>query len=195
MMGSFHSAVLANPPWVNIAEPTDGIYLDDYVSVNFDMDLVSALRDKLGSIDTNGCVELNRQVLLALHEPVNVQWVSVTDVAPTLYDAYGEPIPTEAVVLSGVIDVGFLHPSFNQLIASVPSSHAFEYAKFLLLQLFSSLIDQAVDYWRAIAEARRIWSKIAAAFRNLVGRNLRHRPFHTPLRLFPSSIHPIDSLA
>lgn len=206
--------VLENPPWVGVSLiPRMSVFeipasnslpahpdLNAYTVVNFDGWFTDTLRAKLVSVDTTQSIELNRQVLLALHDSGHspVQWVEVADLdesfGPQVYDAYGVALPRKPIEVD-LLTFGELHGPYGHLWNTVPSAYAFEFAQLLFLHVLSFVIDRIVDYWNAIAKARSAWLFTSVIFRALRTRRLAFKPRHTPLRLIPSSIHPIEQAA
>jgi hypothetical protein len=183
---------IENPPWA-VLEPTEEV---QWANVNFHTlmgarSLRDAVRSKLASIDTSQSVELKRFVMLTAHELGHhkIWWPESEKPNPLLYDAYGAPtsfrLPQSiAFIIDGVME--------EQLQIFQPEIHIGE---LLLLDLVFKLIDKVVDYWNTVAAARLALRSFSSTFRQFLESALRFKPFHTPLRLFPSSIHPIGSAA
>ncbi len=184
---------VGNPPWVNRSEPDESNCFT--VTTNWDLQFTDLLREKLVSIDTSQSIELRRQVLLAAHDcgHQQIKWLDFDDLElkPLLYDAYGAPTSFRSFHEIGHI---VNHLTVEQ-VEFLQSPEALHFRKWLLLNLVFDLIDRVVDYWNDVALTRRAWRSVSRAFRRLLESALQFKPFHTPLRLFPSSIHPIDSAA
>jgi hypothetical protein len=176
-------------------EPVDAAdcgTLQAYVTASFDWSLTDALRTKLNSLyGTRNSAELDRQLLLALHDDCHAQilWFEGAQEQPQLFDAYGQPLPTKP--RSSDILVGY-NDILPRLSDFLPSTYSFEFTQILLLHFFSSLIDRLADYWTAFAQARLAWLRLLVAFLQQLKRSLSFKPLHTPVRLFRSSIHPVE---
>ena len=187
--------VFQNPPYVDMAYASDvSSIIDAEYYAPMGVSLLSAVQAKLDSIDTSQCVELQRFVTLTSHEFAHyeMQWLEseVVESKPLLYDGYGSPIsfwsPKIVPIVYPQVEEQFLH---LQLVA------AHHLRKLALLSVVFDLIDRVVKYWNEVALARRAWKTFSGAFRQLLERALQFKPLHTPLRLFPNSIHPIGSAA
>jgi len=185
MFGSFFNAALANQ-FYGVAEDFDNI--DVLANPPYAISLQDAVQAKLASIDTSHSLELKQFVLLKQHEwDADIAWFTPQDFEPRpkIYDAYGQLY--QSVDLQTILtpeQVEFLN-----------SPEGYRLRRWLLLNLIFDLIDRVVDYWGVIESARRRWKSVSTAFRRCLETALKFKPFHTPLRLFPNSIRPIDSVA
>jgi hypothetical protein len=155
------------------------------------IDVADAVKSKLASIDTSQSVELMRFVALTAHELAHkeISWAEFEKPKPLLYDAYGLPTNVRPPqTIASIIDR--VTEEYFQIFQSSISYHVH---KLFLLDLVFKLIDKVVDYWNEVALARRAWKTSSGALRKFLEGVLRFKPFHTPLRLFPNSIHPIGS--
>jgi hypothetical protein len=173
-------------------EPIDAVdsgTVRAYVTTNFDLSLTDALRTKLNSLyGTRNSIELDRQLLLVLHGDchASIQWFQEEE--PQVFDAYGEPFHTTSI-RNNVVAYDDILPKLSDFL---PSTYAFEFTQILLLHFFSSLIDRFADYWTSVGQARLAWLRLVVAFLQQLKRSLSFKPLHTPVRLFRSSIHPIE---
>jgi hypothetical protein len=181
--------VIENPPYA-AWEPTEAV---EGVIVNFNSymgarSLAAAVRTKLASIDTSQSVELKRFVMLTSHElgHLNIPRLETKLPKPLLYNAYHAPTSsTIPRTISSIID-RVMEERFYIFQSSIT---------YHLLDLVFKLIDKVVDYWNTVAAARLALRSLSGTFRQFLENALQFKPFHTPLRLFPNSIHPIGSAA
>lgn len=195
MYGAFIGHIeFRNPPWVDFDIDFSCVNMVDVPEPMLANQVwADALRKKLASIDTSQSVELKRFVTLTTHELGHhkISWLEPESPKPQLYDAYGIPtsfrLPqTISSIIGRVMEEQF------QILQSGIHCH---FRKLLLLDLVFKLIDRVVEYWNEVSLARRAWISFSGAFRQFLEGALQFKPFHTPLRLFPSSIHPIGSAA
>lgn len=193
MFGTLRQYALRNPPWADMDYEYPAFSIIDEAYDIAGWSLQDAVQAKLASIDTNQSVELQRFVVLTAHEFAHnqVKWAEPEPPKPLLYDAYGAPTSFREAFqkISSIIDWG-TEEQFQ-----IFESEVHHLRKLLLLNLVFDLIDRVVEYWREVALARHAWRSFSGAFRQFLESALQFKPFHTPLRLFPSSIHPIGSAA
>jgi hypothetical protein len=198
MLGTLNQIVFENPPWVDYESAAFSL-VDETLNGPFALSLQNAVQAKLASIDTSQSVELQRFVALTAHEVAHYEtgWFEFdfepVKPQPLLYDAYGSPISFRDADQK----IGRLGDCTEELVQDVLLEvyHRWHLRRLLFLNLVFDLIDGVVQYWNEVALARRAWRSFSGAFRRLLETVLQFKPFHTPLRLFPSSIHPIDSAA
>jgi hypothetical protein len=185
-------AVVENPPWIS-SDP-------DAVAAYFESSLRDALKTKLRSVQgATQSVELNRQILLALHE-FRLRKAQTELIEATL-DSQLHFRHSKVPCLQSVnheVDLVVYYdtlPKQVRLSDFLPSSYAVEFSQVLLLHFLSFLIDSIADYWNTVAQARAAWKSSASTFRQLLERALQFKPLHTPSRMIPRSIHPIGSAA
>jgi hypothetical protein len=191
MYGAIRQIELMNPPWVTLDTgfvPFNGIEPEE---ISFSLSLQDAVQAKLDSIDTSQSVELRRFVTLTAHELSHQQtkWFDLREQV-LFYHSSGAPIN-----FGSRHRISFLADWLSSDEMRIFQSEAHQLHKLLLLNFVFDLIDRVVDYWNEVALARHVWRSFSGAFRRFLENSLQFKPFHTPLRLFPSSIHPISSAA
>lgn len=184
-------AIVENSSWAS--QPTEVVDATT-VAKPFGLYFENAIRTKLTSVfATSKSVEFDRQVLLALHDSAlgkcQAHLVDAT-LNGQVYLAVSTPRVRNSLLFVQHNDFS-LHAEFRALLRS---SYGVEFAQLLLLHLIALVIDRIADYWNAIAQARTAWliNLVLIAFRQQLKAGLQFKPLHTPLRLFPSSIHPIE---
>jgi hypothetical protein len=192
MFGSLKQIILENPPWLDHEFAALSL-VEATLNGRLCLSLKDAVQAKLASIDTSQSVELQRFVMW------NYQQWEKTGVYWPASDEFDIPLPSQPLAL--LFDAYDNSISFQEL-NGLPAHKVLTYEvyhrrlrKLVLLNLIFDLIDRVVEYWNEVALARRAWRIFASAFRQLRETVLQFKPFHTPLRLFPSSIHPIESAA
>lgn len=191
--------VAENPPWASQPMAASWTTVKAQVPA-YEGFFTQALKRKLVSVyAASQSVELNRQVLLALHDSSLTKAQSEL-VNYTLEGSIRLGSLAKRTALREANDVDVLiindilpHPSC--LSEFYPKSYAFGFGQILLLHFFSYLLDRIADYWNATALGRLVWRDIGVKLRHLLERALQFKPFHTPSRLIPRSIHPIGSAA
>ncbi len=172
--------LLHNPPWVRAYKRA--------LSPALRPSMADLLRAELARVlKRSRSAEFNKQILLASHD-LSHAWLQ-TGLTYSVNNLHGKLIAFRLLSESDRVK------EFDSKFSVRLTEDGIEYVDILFLQLFSFFLDKALDYWNGIADSRSKWLATATAFRELLGRKLKFKPFHTPLRLFPSSIHPIESAA
>jgi hypothetical protein len=213
MEGSFKNfAHPGDPPWVDVVCPfevpttTSTESVHDFYMKLFWSEMQEVLRTKLRTLQRKTkSPELNRQLLLAVHERLPRIDFHPTSLIPFTCSSGSYRAGT---LISHLVEIDFssamdgIRPGYRQNIV-YPGlklefsnfSSAYEFGKALLLHVYSFLLDAIADYWNEVALAQRAWRSFSGAFRQFLESALQFKPLHTPLRLFPNSIHPIGSAA
>lgn len=191
--------VAENPPWASQSRSAGWATVKAQAPI-YDGFFKKALRRKLFSVyGASQSVELDRQVLLALHDsPLLKAQIELLDSTLDGSIRLGSFAKGTTLRESHDLDVIVLNdilPHPDCLSDLLQTSYAYGFGQILLLHFFSFLIDRIADYWNAIAQGRRAWRDLRVTLRQLLERTLRFKPFHTPFLMIPRSIHPIDLAA